>query len=65
MKKFVVVAVCMLIAACQPHKYVYRVTFANGDVEYFELDYKPKAGAKTINYKNEIIIGVDKIEKFD
>lgn len=65
MKKLIIAAGCLLLVACHSQKYVYRITFKNGDVEYFELNYKPKAGDKTIDYNNETIIGVEKIEKID
>lgn len=65
MKFMALVLSCLLMAGCQCQKHVYRITFNNGDVEYYELDYKPKPGAKAIDYNNETILGVEKIEKID
>lgn len=52
-------------AGCTPAKHVYKVTFDNGDVEYYELDYKPKKDAKAIEYDGETFLGVEKIERID
>ena len=52
-------------AGCIPSKHVYKVTFGNGDVEYYELDYKPKKDAASVEYEGETILGVDKIERID
>ena len=60
-----IVLICFLDISCTPHKYVYRVEFNNGEVEYFELNYKPKPDSKTIEYEGDVIIGVKKIEKFE
>ena len=65
MKVLALVVFCLLLAGCQNQKHVYRITFTNGDVDYYELDYKPKAGANTIKYYDETILGVEKIEKID
>lgn len=65
MKLIAFVLSCLLMAGCHPQRYVYRITFNNGDVEYYELNYKPKPGAKAIDYNNETILGVEKIEKID
>jgi len=56
--------VCCLVG-CMPTKHAYKITFNNGCVEYFELDYKPKPTDTTIEYQNDIIIGVKKIERID
>lgn len=53
------------LAGCSPSKLVYKVTFGNGDVEYYELDYKPKKDAASVEYEGETILGVDKIERID
>ena len=53
------------LAGCSPAKHVYKITFGNGDVEYYELDYKPKKEAKTIEYEGESILGVKSIERID
>ena len=50
---------------CTPKKYIYKVEFSNGDVEYYELDYKPKSDSKSIEYNGETILGIDKIEKYE
>lgn len=65
MKVLALVLFCLLLAGCQSQKHVYRIIFKNGDVEYYELDYKPKAGATAIEYEDETILGVEKIEKID
>lgn len=40
----------------------YKVTFGNGDIDYYNLDYKPKKDAKSIQYEGETILGVEKLE---
>lgn len=65
---FVEIGMVALVAmwvlyGCAPRKYAYKVTFADGTVEYYELDYKPKSDAKAINYDDHTIIGVEQIEK--
>lgn len=42
--------------------YPYKVTFADGTVEYFELPYKVKKDSKSIEYNGETILGVDTCE---
>ena len=54
---FMVAALC-----CTPKRYVYKVTFKNGTYDYFDLNYKPKKGATSIEYNGETIIGVDSLE---
>ena len=54
---FMVAAHC-----CAPRRYVYKVTFTNGSYDYYDLNYKPKKGAKSIEYNGETIIGVDSLE---
>ena len=56
---------CLLLIGCAPQKHAYKVTFNDGSVEYYELDYKPKAGAKSIEYQQQTILGVESIEKID
>lgn len=51
-----------MLAACTPTKRAYKVTFKNGAVEYYELDYKLKQGATSIEYNGETIIGVADFE---
>ena len=55
----------LLILGCAPTKRVYRVEFADGTFDYYELKYKPKDGATSIKYNGETIIGVTKIEQID
>ena len=57
------VALALSIAGCAPHRYTYKVTFANGDYEYYELNYKPKADSKAIEYDGETLLGVERIER--
>ena len=54
---FMIAALC-----CTPKRYVYKVTFKNGTYDYFDLNYKPKKGATSIEYNGETIIGVDSLE---
>jgi hypothetical protein len=56
---------CSINVGCTPHKYIYKIEFSNGDVEYFELNYKPKENSKSIEYNGETILDVNKIEKID
>ena len=51
------------LSGCAPRKYAYKVVFRDGSVEYYELDYKAKAGATAIEYEGHTIIGVEQIEK--
>ena len=57
------IALALSIESCAPRRYVYKVTFQNGDAEYYELTYKPKADARAIEYDGETLMGVDKIER--
>ena len=61
---FLAIAAMASLAGCAPTVRTYRVTFSNGAVEYFNLDYKPKPGANFINYEGETLLGVEKIEKY-
>ena len=71
MKKIsAIVEVCLvalvigwILCGCAPRKYAYKVTFTDGTVEYYELNYKVKAGAKAIEYDDETILGIETIEK--
>lgn len=60
-----IVIICFLDISCTPKKYIYKIEFSNGDVEYYELNYKPKENSKSIEYNGETILGVSKIEKID
>lgn len=53
-----ILAIATGCAATRP----YKVTFTNGDVEFYELNYKPKKGAKSIEYQGETILGIETIE---
>lgn len=50
------------LCSCKPASYTYKITFADGSSEYFNLNYKPKATDKAITYEGETILGVEKIE---
>lgn len=71
MKKIGAFVEVMLIAlvtiwvlfGCAPRKYAYKVTFDDGSVEYYELTYKLKKGAKAIDFDDETICGVKEFEK--
>lgn len=65
MKHFLIIGATALASACTPAKHVYKVTFHNGDVDYYELDYRPKKDAQSIEYDGETILGVEKVEKID
>lgn len=52
------------VVGCAPTLRTYKVTFKDGSVEYYQLNYKPKKSDTSINYEGETIIGVTKIEKF-
>lgn len=56
------ITVAVLLSGCSA-THPYKVTFANGDVEYYELDYKPKETHKYIQTNDGTYIGVTKIEK--
>lgn len=58
----IVIIVAVLLSSCSATR-PYKVTFANGDVEYYELDYKPKATHKYIRTQDGVHIGVTKIER--
>ena len=52
----------VLLCSCAPTKHTYRVVFENGEVEYFELNYKPKPNAKCVEYDGDVFFGVDSIQ---
>jgi hypothetical protein len=60
-----IVIICFLDISCTPKKYIYKIEFSNGDIEYYELNYKPKENSKSIEYNGETILDVNKIEKID
>ena len=60
-----IVLMCFFDISCTPKKYIYKIEFSNGDVEYYELNYKPRENSKSIEYNGETILGVSKIEKYE
>lgn len=60
-----IVIICFLDISCTPKKYIYKIEFSNGDVEYYELNYKPKNDSKVIEYDGDVIFGVTKIERYE
>lgn len=64
-KLLFILAVAALVSGCAPKLYPCKVTFDNGDVEYFELKYKPKPNATSIEYEGDTIIGVKSVERLD
>lgn len=63
MLAFLLIAGFVIAAqGCAHKRYVYKVTFKNGTYDYFDLNYKPKKGATSIEYNGETIIGVDSLE---
>lgn len=58
-----ILLVMWFVFGCAPQKQAYKVTFSDGTVEYYELNYKPKSDAKTIEYDGNTIVGVEQIEK--
>lgn len=65
MKHYLIIGAAALAASCTPVKHVYKVTFQNGNTDYYELDYKPKKDAKSIEYEGQSILGIEKIERID
>ena len=63
MKRLIIIVAVLLIGGCVPSKRVYRVEFADGSYDYYELNYKPKTTDKSIQYEDETILGVSKIEQ--
>lgn len=58
-----ILIIALILTGCAAgRKAVYRVTFLNGDSEYYELDYRPKKNATSIEYEGETIIGVTEVE---
>ena len=63
MKRIMILfAIAMLLQSCTATRY-YKVTFKNGETEYFTLPYKVKKGAKSIEVDGETILGIEKIEQ--
>lgn len=61
-----VIAVILLVMGlegCTTASCVYKVKFESGDVEYYELNYKPKKNATSIEYNGETILGVKSLER--
>lgn len=61
-KMIIAIALISLLAGCRASR-AYKVTFTDGTTDYYELDYRPKKGAKYIVSGGETIIGVESIEK--
>lgn len=57
----ILIAAICLAPGCATTR-TYKITFKNGDVDYYNLDYKPKKDAKSIEYEGETILGIEKIE---
>ena len=55
-------ALALVLQGCKTTRY-YRVTFQNGETEYFTLPYKVKKGAKSIEFEGQTILGIDSIEE--
>jgi hypothetical protein len=58
----IILFVFCLLAGCTPKAYAVKVTFSNGTSDYYELNYKPKKGAKSIEYEGNTIFGIEKVE---
>lgn len=58
----IVLFVFCWLAGCTPKAYAVKVTFSNGTSDYYELNYKPKKGAKTIEYEGNTILGIESVE---
>ena len=56
-------AVFCLLTGCFSSLAPYKVTFGNGRIEYFNLNYKPKANANYIIYQDDTIFNVSGIKK--
>ncbi len=56
-----IAAAGLLVQSCVSTK-TYKITFQNGDIEYYNLDYRPKKDAKSIEYGEETILGIKEIE---
>lgn len=66
MKRIILFSVIALaLSSCAPKLHSYKVTFQNGNVEYFELDYKPGSDTKSIEYNGDTYIGVKSVERID
>ena len=63
MKKILLIATAAALCGCVPQTRIYKVEFADGTYEYYELNYKPKDGAKSIEYEGETILGVEKLQQ--
>lgn len=59
-----IVLLCIFcwLAGCTPKAYAVKVTFSNGTSDYYELNYKPKKGAKSIEYEGNTILGIESVE---
>lgn len=63
MKKLIALfAIALMLQGCATTRY-YKVTYKNGETEYYSLPYKVKKGAKVIEYEGQTILGIDTIEE--
>lgn len=62
MKKIMVAVAVILVAGCKPIERTYKVTYKDGNYEYYNLNYRPKSNAKSIEYEGQTILGVESIE---
>jgi hypothetical protein len=64
MKRIIIIGAALICIACGcASTRAYKVTFGDGSVEYYELNYRPKPTDKSIHYDGQDILGVKKIEK--
>ena len=64
MKKIILLAfIAVSLSGCAMKKHIYKVTFGDGTYDYYELRYKPKPNAKSIEYEGETILGIVKLEE--
>lgn len=63
MRRVIIILAIVLLAGCVPAKRFYRVEFGDGTYDYYELNYRPKATDRAIEYDGETILGVEKIEQ--
>ena len=50
------------ISGCTAKRCIVKVNFTNGTYDYYDLNYKPKKDAKSIEYDGQTIIGIESIE---
>lgn len=57
------IAICAFLLVGCSSTYACKVTFANGESEFYNLEYRPKPTDKYIKVEGETIIGVKNIER--